>query len=76
MKRLFNLEYYSYNDLGHDLSDQIRLLIIPLLKRVEDKEYDLIDAEQIILGEISVAFCEKRMTLGSAMAKYLSARLL
>jgi len=64
MDRLFDTEkFYTYNEKGRELAGEMRLLIEPIIRKVKREKIDNIDAENILLAEVTIAFCEMRLTM-------------
>ena len=64
MDRLFDTEkFYTYNEKGRELASEMRLLIEPIIRKVKREKIDNIDAENILLAEVTIAFCEMRLTM-------------
>lgn len=64
MDRLFDTEkYYTYNKKGKSLALHTHRIMKILINAINKAEYDIADAENIILAEVSTMFCEYRLTI-------------
>ncbi len=60
-KRLIEPEYEIYTTQGELLANTAKMELEPIIDVLIDKGYSTVDIQHILLEEISVMVCEKRL---------------
>lgn len=66
MKRLYNLDYYSYNKDGIKFSNEIIEFLKTLVKKYRE-EYDFSDMESVAAASVGYIFAIERLDCGDTL---------
>lgn len=68
MKRLYNLEYMSYNKEGQHFNEQIQVFLQELVAKYK-REYDYSDMESIASSTVGYVFAVERLSYAAKKKK-------
>jgi hypothetical protein len=60
-KRLVSDDYETYTKTGEALAESAKTKLEPIIEYLIDEGYATVDIQHILLEEISVMICEKRL---------------